>query len=174
MAEPIFDVKINPSIQRFIEYLRKGPYFRESLQYLWEESGMYIVIRARENAPKDTGVLASNITFQVDQAFIPMGVKVGVLHNPGLLTKARAMEFGTGLLNDQGATHRHFPPGRALDDWAHRHGILSGFIVAKAIAKRGGLKPRRYMRRAFENFQKSVSRFLGQTEKKMEEKFKFP
>ena len=57
------------------------------------------------------------------------------------------MEYGTGRLADAeggGGGGRHWPPAQALEGWASRHGFGpgGGFLVARAIGRRGGLKPR--------------------------------
>jgi hypothetical protein len=113
--------------------------------------------RARTNAPVGTsGQLRNFIVTDVDQSHPPLWAKVGVMAGDGkMLQKARAMEFGTGLLaegpNAKGG--RHFPPWGArnpdLELWAKRHGFPNGFVVARIIGRRGGLKPRRYLRDAF-------------------------
>ncbi|MGK3946155.1 hypothetical protein ABK046_48370, partial [Streptomyces caeruleatus] len=55
----------------------------------------------------------------------------------------------------------HNPPPSALAGWAARHG-LNPYAVAKAIAKRGGLRPRRFFRDALElpSFAAAVSEFV--------------
>lgn len=101
--------------------------------------------RARVNAPVDTGRLRSSIGIELDDAEVPLWGKVGTN-----VAYAKAMEFGTGLLSEAPDSRhaRHIPPGDALDVWARRHGFESGWEVAKIIGRRGGLRPRRYLRNA--------------------------
>jgi hypothetical protein len=58
------------------------------------------------------------------------------------------MEYGTGKAGDPAVSHKgsHFPPSAALNLWARNHGIPSGYLVARAIARRGGLRARRWLR----------------------------
>ena len=69
------------------------------------------------------------------------------------------MEFGTGLLSEdpKSRRQRHWPPAAALDLWAKRHGFASGAIVARIIGRRGGLKPRRFLRDAFESNRQRIA-----------------
>ena len=65
---------------------------------------------------------------------------------------------------------RHFPPSDALERWASRHGFGpgGGFVVARAIGRRGGLKPREFLTGAFrENVQK-IRGFLGDVARDIE------
>lgn len=64
------------------------------------------------------------------------------------------MEFGTGLLSDspRSSRQRHFPPPDELDNWAYRHGFKSGWAVSLAIYRKGGLKPRKYLRNATRDY----------------------
>lgn len=114
---------------------------------------------ARINAPKDSGSagLAGSIAFVVDEATPPAFAKVGTN-----IKHAKPMEYGTGLLSDAPDSNhqRHFPPGPALDRWAERHGWPDGWAVARAIANKGGLEPRRYMRKAFKQVAGNIPGFL--------------
>ncbi len=111
--------------------------------------------RAREKAPVDTGRLRSSIAYEVDDGVPPLYAKVGTN-----VKYAKPMEYGTGLLSEapDSKKTRHYPPGGALELWAKRHGIGSGEAVARAIGRRGGLRPRRYLRGALEE---SVSKIQG-------------
>jgi len=109
---------------------------------------------ARYYAPSDMGQLRNSIFGEVDSAKPPRWGHVGVLQAaPGtpLCFKARAMEYGTGRVGDKEVSHApfHAPPGGKLNVWAKRHGFESGFAVARAIARRGGLIGRRYLRTGF-------------------------
>lgn len=108
---------------------------------------------ARIFAPVDTGRLRASIVPEVRvQGKDVMGV-VGsnVFYAP-------YMEFGTGAFGKGGS---HFPPPSALDVWARRHGLPNGFVVARAIWRRGGLKGRKYLQRAFEQNKGRIQQLIG-------------
>ncbi len=122
---------------------------------------------ARKRAPVDTGHLRNMIGQEVDKSPLPLWAKAGIDANAGspLWFKARAMEYGTGLRGDPEVSHEagHFPPGAALDTWAKRHGAPNGWVIAAAIARRGGLDPRRYLRNAAQFVEQSrLGTFLEQ------------
>jgi hypothetical protein len=107
--------------------------------------------QAKLYAPVDTGRLRASLTHEVDQAEVPMYATFGTN-----VSYAAAMEYGTGRMYDGPGAHaaRHWPPSGPLETWARRHGIegegkeTGGEVVARRIGYRGGLKPRRYIRRA--------------------------
>ena len=78
------------------------------------------------------------------------------------------MEFGTGRMAGR---ETHWPPGAALDTWAKRHGMESGWQVARAIGMRGGVRPHPYLVPAFEKnmvrvreeFRKAILKILRRT-----------
>lgn len=112
--------------------------------------------QAKVNAPVDEGRLRASITADVrDEGSAIVGV-IG-----SNVEYAPYMEHGTGLLADEGGSGRHNPPPSALAGWASRHG-LNPYAVARAIAKRGGLKPRRFFRDAIESsgFASTVERYV--------------
>ena len=110
------------------------------LRNFFERSTRTIEAHAKEKAPVDTGLLRSSIGSEIDASTPPRWGQVGTA-----VVYAPFMEYGTGLLAAQGARERHFPPGEALELWAGRHGIESGFQVAAAIGRRGGLKPHLFL-----------------------------
>lgn len=82
----------------------------------------------------------------------------------GLVVSNSSLEFGTGRLSDSplGGKSGHHPPGPALDRWASRHlgrGV-SGYVVARAIARRGGLIPKRMFRDTFEAHENRIEQTL--------------
>tara|TARA_Y100000310_G_C20640864_1_gene793817 strand:+ start:1144 stop:1659 length:516 start_codon:yes stop_codon:yes gene_type:complete len=105
-----------------------------------------ILRRARPKAPSDRGQLRNSLVAEVDKRPMPRWGVVG-----SNVKHARPQEFGTGLLSEsgQGMAAPHFPPPAALDLWAQRHGLPNGFVVARAIARRGGLRPKRFLRSSF-------------------------
>jgi hypothetical protein len=55
-------------------------------------------------------------------------------------------------------TRPFWPPLSALQVWARRHGT-SAYVVARAIARRG-IKPKRFLQRAFDQSKSEVMRIL--------------
>jgi hypothetical protein len=123
---------------------------------------------AREGAPVDTGRLAQSITYRVDSAPMPLWGKVG-----SNVSYAPDQEYGTNALSEKPAVtgNRPFPTGPQLETWAKRHGAPSGLVVSRAIKRRGGLRPRRYLRNAFKAAQSEVRKFLRQMAKEIEAKW---
>jgi len=144
-------------LDRIQRKLGDARFLQRPMRTFFDKSAIAVERRAKQNAPIDTGRLRSSITHQVDKAPLPMWAKVGtdVFYGP-------YQEFGTGLLAEGvgGKGGRHWPPSAALDLWARRHGIPSGYLVARAIGLRGGLRPRRYMRNALKDSLNDIKRFL--------------
>lgn len=117
------------------------------------DATLMVQATAKEEAPVDTGRLRASITPEVrggpDEVVGAVGSNVDY---------APYMELGTGTFAGKSA---HFPPPAALDVWARRHGAPSGFVVARAIFMRGGLKPRRFLQIGFE---KNESRIKAKIE----------
>jgi hypothetical protein len=120
---------------------------------------------ARENAPADRGQLKQSLTYRVSNEPIPLSSQVGTNK-----TYAKAQEYGTGLLSEapDSLGKRHFPPPDALETWARRHGFESGYQVAMIIYKRGGLRPTRFLRNAFNDGARYVERYLREAGREIE------
>ncbi len=131
--------------------------YAKPLRDFFKRAGIYISDKAKELAPVDTGRLRSSLTYVVDDAEPPQYAQIGTN-----VEYAPYMEFGTGFETDGegGSGARHWPPADALDVWASRHGFASGAEVARIIGIRGGLKPRRYLRNAFEQSKDALQGFL--------------
>ena len=120
----------------------------DSLEGAAQDIGQRIRRAAAENAPVDTGQLASNIEAVVESAGETLvEIRVGTNRDG-----AAAQEFGT----DPG----HFPPPSALRDWARR--VLgdegAAYPVARSIAETG-LDEQPYLRPAFrENLEWALDR----------------
>jgi len=101
------------------------------------ETAIFIQSRARENAPKDMGVLTNSIMYEVS----PFNSTVTAGTN---ITYARVMEEG----RRPGAP---MPPPGSLLPWMGRHGIdLSlEYVIRRAIARKG-IVGKRYMQQALE------------------------
>lgn len=117
----------------------------------------------KKRAPVWRGQLRRSITHEIEGSPIPKYARVGTN-----VPYAAAMEHGTGLLSDEGSGKRHWPPGAALNAWASAHGMMSGYQVAAAIGKRGGLKPRRYLRDAADAAAPNVPGWLSQMARDIE------
>jgi len=132
---------------------------------LGERWGSFVERGAKAAAPHWRGHLRRSLTHEVDPASPPKYARAGtnIPYGP-------AMEGGTGLLADLpgGKGGRHWPPGAALDPWARAHGFLSGYQVAAAIGKRGGLKPRRFLRNAAAEAEGRIPGWMAQMAKEIE------
>ena len=127
-----FQVK---GIKETQEYL-KGISDKFTGRGMWlgmKEATMKVTRDAKQLAPVDTGRLRASI------APIVRGTKVveGIVGSN--VKYAPYMELGT---------KPHWPPISAMQPWARRHG-MNAFLVARAISRRG-LKPRRFLQKAFE------------------------
>jgi HK97 gp10 family phage protein len=122
-----------------------------------------IVMRdARKLSPVDTGRLRASIAPDVRrEGKSVMGV-VG-----SNVKYAPFQELGTGTQAGRG---RHWPPAEALETWARRHGFASGFIVARAIGLRGGLKAKRFLQRAVEQNKDKIVKLVDNAVKKIVDK----
>ena len=159
-------------IEGLEQMLRKlGPQFiAKPMKDFWQRCGITVQSAARERANRDahdTGHLVNMIQYEVDTRQVPLWAKVGLLNASAgspLWFKARAMEYGTGRMGDTEVSHKsgHWPPGAALDTWASRHGFASGAQVAAIIGKRGGLKPRRFLRGGFDDSLSKIRGYLRQ------------
>jgi hypothetical protein len=119
-----------------------------------KSAGTVVAGEARRRAPVDSGLLRTSISTEV---FEKDGVVVAAIGtnvaNNGKPYGAY-MEFGTGLVHDHPSwpRARHVVPPAALMGWAERKGRGGGnfneYSVANSITRRGGLKPRRYLRGA--------------------------
>jgi hypothetical protein len=124
---------------------------QKPLKDFFDNASKTVQGKARLKAPRDRSQLANSIDTQLDKSIPPLWAKVGVLKaddDKGLWFKARAMEYGTGRQGDPAVSHKeqHWPPGAALNVWGRRHGGASGYAIAAAIGKAGGLRPRPYLR----------------------------
>lgn len=156
--------------------LNKKTLLAKPLGMFFKRTSQLGASEAERDAPKDLGRLSGAIKNDVDRSAIPMWAKWGVLDHPygtkiGL--SAFAQEYGTGLLaeGENAKGGRHFPPPAALEGWARRHGIPNGFLVARAIWRRGGLRPRRFMRKSQSTVESKLPGEIKKTEKEIEKIF---
>lgn len=130
-----------------------GPALRRGL----DKVGYIITSEAKKRAPVDRGQLRASISHEVDPSPLPTFVKIGAKPH-----YAPYMEFGTGLVHDHPSWPRkpHKIPFGVLDGWGKRKGI-DGAGAAGAIMKRGGLKPRRYLRGAIEDNEGRIVKLIA-------------
>lgn len=133
-------------LSAFVASLKHSP--RPYLEAGMRASAEAAAAQAKILAPVDTGRLRASITGAAQWR--------GVVELVGVVGSnvqyAPYVEYGTGTLaeGEGGKGGAHFPPPAALDRWARRHHMPSGFVVARAIARRGGLRPRPFLRPAVE------------------------
>jgi hypothetical protein len=130
--------------------------YAEPLRDFFKRAAITVQGEARSRVMErwhDTGQTANSIMYEVDDGTPPQQALIGFLNaseGSPLWFKARAGEYGTGRVGDPAVSHGggHWPPGDALQTWAGRHGFASGYQVAAAIGRRGGILPRRSLRDA--------------------------
>lgn len=113
---------------------------------------------AKLKSPVDTGRLRSSITGEVFTRSALFGhILTGVA---GTNVKyAPYMEFGTGTFVGR---KPHRPPVKYLEQWARRH-KTSAYVVAHAIAVRGGLKPRKFFQYAADQNRDKIRKMIEDT-----------
>ncbi len=113
---------------------------------------LFVLRDSKKNAPVDTGRLRSSIQSSIRRKTIFGRGVVGVVGSN--VEYAPFMELGT--------KHTKMPPIQALEGWARRHG-MNTFVVAQAILKRGGLKPRHYLLNALIKNEAKIVNALGKS-----------
>lgn len=114
---------------------------------------------AKRESPVDHGQLRSSITSAVRMARGLFGSSViGIVGSN--VKHAPYQENGTGIFAGRS---RYFPPPRALERWALRHGIASGYVVALAIFRRGGTKGKKYLAKALEKNKRRINEIIGKS-----------
>lgn len=116
-----------------------------------QNATMIVTRDARLNAPVDTGRLRSSISPEVRTEGRNVVGIVGTV-----VDYAPYMELGTGIYAGNAP---YFPPPSALETWARRHGT-TGYNVAMAIFRAGGLKPRKFLQKAFEQNRDKIVRMI--------------
>lgn len=156
-------IDINVDMPDMAELLKRlGPeLLTEPMLGFWFDTCTAIENAAKDRAPSDMGRLKSSITHTWDKlATPPLEAFVGTN-----VEYAPYMEYGTGRMGDPAAPYQHksghWPPGAALEVWAHSHGFQSGYQVAAIIGKRGGLKPRRFLRDGFDAAKANIVKYVS-------------
>lgn len=163
MSEDIFEAKIE-GLKNLADRLDYTGSFSNSLGRYVQSAGETVAGTARSFAPVDVGTLRSSINSQYREQ--EPGLYVASIGTN--IKYATYMEYGTGTQHDHPNWPRnpHIVSPRALLGWATRQlrNSASGltpeslaFIVARAITKRGGLKPRRFLRGAIERLGPGIS-----------------
>lgn len=127
----------------------------QGLKRIFFEAALLIHRDVRINAPVDTGRGRASIIPEVRTGFDDtiegvVGTNVQYM---------AAQETGTGTFV---GNPRHWPPPAALDTWARRHGFPNGYVVARIIGLRGGLRPKHFFKDAFEKNKDYVTGIIGQ------------
>lgn len=113
---------------------------------------------AKIKSPVDTGRLRSSITGEVFTRNALFGHElIGVAGTN--LKYAPFMEMGTGTFVGR---KPHRPPVKYLEQWARRH-KTNAYVVARAIAMRGGLKPRKYFQYAADQNRDKIKKMIEDT-----------
>lgn len=109
----------------------------------------------------NSGQLRNSITPEV---YTQKNILKGVVGSN--LKQAPFMEFGTGTFVGKG---KHVPPLRVLKKWVEQKNRggkrLNAYVVQQAIARRGGLVPRRYLQRAVSDNQNEIQDMFENTVK---------
>lgn len=150
-------IEINASVEGLEKVIQKlsDPQVAKHASKRMDRALLHIEAGAKMHAPNFMGGVASSITHEVN---LLGGDVQGVVGSP--LKVAAYQEFGTGLLSDapNAPRRRHWPPADALDVWARRVAGKTGREIAFFIGRRGGLKPKRFLRNSFdENFERVKS-----------------
>lgn len=116
------------------------------------QAAMLVTRDARLLAPVDTGVLRASILPSVETTHNSV---VGIVGSNRRY--APFMEEGTGVY---AGNSPYFPPPAALETWARRHGT-TGYQVALAIFRAGGLKPRKFLERALKQNEERIINLIG-------------
>lgn len=155
-------------LDQLLARMRAEPLFGEHLRKGIMAAALVVESEAKKRAPVDRGQTRAGITHKVDPSPLPLWGTVGT-NSPG----AAPMEYGTGRNSDgPNASAGHWPPSAPLDAWAKRKGIdVPGFVIARSIAAKGGLKPRRFLRGALDAKRDRVIKLVSGALKAAEREF---
>jgi hypothetical protein len=137
--------KISVTPEGFEEALKKVDdiaLLDEPMRELFRHAGQRVTLETRARTPVHTGALRRSIRYTVSRSKPPLWMRVKAGKYYGLFQEYGTGRMGSGLKHGGG----HFPPPTALENWARSHGFPSGVMVARAIAKRGGLRPKQFWR----------------------------
>lgn len=145
-----------PELQQLIKNTNET-ILQEPFRVFFTRASTAVQNAAVQRTPVDVGRLRSSIATKIDSSPLPQWAVIGTN-----VDYAKPVEFGTGLLSEapDSKHSRYFPPPSALNLWARRHGIPSGFLVARAIYQRGGTKPRSFLRAGLKASEKVIQQYL--------------
>jgi hypothetical protein len=147
-------IRVDVDADAVIKKLHNDRFVREPLRVALNKIGRMGETDSKRRAPVDFGRLRASITHKVDDQPMMLSVDIGVIGSSGELPYAKYMEYGTGLTHDHPNWPRrvHVVPVGALSNWGPvRRNLVSAGAVATSITRRGGLKPRRYLRGMLED-----------------------
>jgi hypothetical protein len=154
-------IRVDIDADAVIKKLHSDRFVREPLRVALNKIGRMGETDSKRRAPVDFGRLRASITHRVDDQPMMLSVDIGVIGSSGELPHAKYMEYGTGLTHDHPNWPRrvHVVPVGALSNWGPvRRNLVSAGAVATSITRRGGLKPRRYLRGMLED---NSSKFIA-------------
>jgi len=147
-------IKMDVDAAALIRRLKDDRFAREPLRKALTEIGMRGETESKRRAPVDKNRLRAGITHNVSSEPLMMSVDIGVIGKAGELPYAKYMEYGTGLMHDHPnwPRKRHTMSPSMLANWGPvEQGLVSAAAVVfgtkrPGINRRGGLRPRRYLR----------------------------
>lgn len=161
-------------LPELIRALKEKAHAPDALRQAFDDIGLDLSSRSKNIAPYNFGKLRGAITYKVDRKMLPTYVVIGTVGSKKP-EYAAYMEYGTGLVHDHPSwpKKRHVPPAAALEGWVAAKGRYKGEKrsarkarlervgadakrVAFFIGERGGLLPRRYLRKPFEERERQV------------------
>ncbi len=141
-------------LQELLEKLRDKPkLFGNPFQRTMKAIVLDVEKEAKDRVPRWRHNLLRAISHQVEPSPVPLWAKAGVIGAKGspLYKQAATMEFGRRA----GAKP---PPTRAIEPWARAKG-LNPYLVARSIGRKG-IKPRRYLRGAWDAVKPRIPDYL--------------
>lgn len=144
-----------------------GALIGRPLKRFFTLSAIAVQKQSRELAPVDRGLLRSSIAYDVDGGTVPEWAKIG----PNVPYGA-SVEFGIGDFNEGpgGLGQAPLPTAEQLEGWARRKG-LDPVMVARAIERKGGIRPNPYMRGGFEAALLDIYEYLDACATEIEEEW---
>lgn len=171
-------IEFTPGFDSMIKKLSPKLY-APALRWFYNQAGSFWRGELRKEAPRDQGTLQSSFQYNVDTKEVPEYVNVGTNARQG-----RPMNYGTGLLSiaPDSSRQRHKPPPGALQGWAIRHGFTdgpgtsvwstAGGKVAGIIARRGGLRPREFMKKTARIVRRKLPQFAASAARMIEARWR--
>jgi len=161
MATPAIQIRLN-GLSDLLRKVDKRLY-AQPIRDMLQRSSAEIAGEVREKTPVDTGRLRNSVTSEVEKTMptdVPTWARIG-----SNVVYAPPVEFG----RKPGT----FPPYRQLQPWARRHGFgpSGGFLVARAIARRG-TKGAEMFKRGLEASEHQVVVFIERASKEIEARWK--